>query len=156
MSAGAFVFFDKAILNMFSATGLIDPANVFKMTLHTSSWVPAVAADEVYADVDNELASGNGYTAGGVVLAGVALTQVAGVTKFTFSAPQWSASSGPIPAWRYGVVRASGTLNGKVGPVVGYFVGDTTSGGTDVPATPDGYTLIVTPHANGMLTAEQV
>lgn len=151
MAAGNFVFPDKAKLNFFSATDLLNPANVFKITLHTNTWVPANGTNEVYADATNELATGFGYTAGGITLTGVVLTQTSGVVKFTGSAVTWTAAGGSIPAWRYGVVRASGTLNGKVDPIVGYFVGDATP--ADVPATTTSNTLTVTPNAAGIASA---
>ena len=151
MAAGAFTFPDKAKLNFFSATDLLNPANTFKLTLHTSTWVPSNSTNEVFADATNELATGFGYTAGGITLTSVALTQTAGVVKFTTAAAVWTAAGGSIPAWRYGVVRASGTLNGKVDPIVGYFLGDSTP--ADVPATTTGNTLTVTPSASGILSA---
>ena len=151
MAAGAFVFPDKAKLNFFSATNLVNPANTFKLTLHTNTWVPANSTNEVFADVTNELATANGYTAGGITLTGAALTQTAGVVKFTSAAAVWTASGGSIPVWRYGVVRAVGTLNGKVDPIVGYFLGDATP--ADVPATTTGNTLTVTPNASGIMSA---
>ena len=151
MPAGAYVFPDKAKLNFFSATDLLNPANVFKITLHTSLWVPANATNEVYADLTNELATAFGYTVGGITLTGIALTQTAGVVKFTSAAAVWTAAGGSIPAWRYGVVRASGTLNGKVDPIVGYFLGDNTP--ADVPATTAPNTLTVTMAANGIVSA---
>ena len=151
MAAGAFVFPDKAKLNFFSATDLLNPANTFKLSLHTSSWTPANSTNEVFADCTNELGTANGYTAGGITLGSIALTQTSGVVKFTCAAAVWTASGGSIPAWRYGVVRASGTLNGKVDPIVGYFLGDSTP--ADVPATTTGNTLTVTPNASGILSA---
>ncbi len=151
MASGPFVFFDKAKLNFFSATDLLNPANTFKITLHTSAWTPNNTTHEVFADVTNELATGFGYTAGGITLANDALTQTAGVVKFTCDAAVWTAAGGSIPAWRYGVVRASGTLNGKVDPVVGYFLGD--SAPADVPATTTGNTLTFTPNALGIMGA---
>lgn len=151
MAAGAFVFPDKAKLNMFSATDLLNTANTFKLTLHTSAWTPNNSTNEVYADATNELATANGYTSGGITLANDALTQAAGVVKFMTDPAVWTASGGSIPAWRYGLVRASGTLNGKVDPIVGYFLGDSTP--ADVPATTTGNTLTVTPSASGIMSA---
>lgn len=151
MAAGAFIFPDKAKLNMFSATDLLNPANTFKLTLHTSAWTPANSTDEVYADVTNELATANGYTSGGITLTSVALTQTGGVVKFTCAAAVWTASGGSIPTWRRGVVRAVGTLNGKVDPIVGHFLGDSTP--ADIPATTTGNTLTVTPNASGIMSA---
>jgi hypothetical protein len=153
MAAGAFVFPYKAKLNFFSATGLLG-ANTsnYKIALVASTWTPAPSTDEVWADVSaNEIANGNGYTTGGGALSGVTLNQTTGVVKFTASAFVWTASGGAIPAWRYGVVYYSGTLNAKVNPVVGYFLGD--SAPADVPATSDTNTLTVTPHASGILSA---
>lgn len=151
MAAGNFIFPDKAKLNMFSVTDLLNPANTFKITLHTNSWTPANSTDEVYADLTNELATANGYTVGGITLTSVALTQTAGVVKFTSAAAVWTASGGSIPVWRRGVVRAVGTLNGKVDPIVGHFLGDATP--ADVPATTTGNTLTVTPSASGIMSA---
>lgn len=153
MAAGAFVFPDLARLNFFSATNLLaaNTAN-FKLALVGSAWTPNNSTNEVWADVSaNEIAAGNGYTAGGGTLTGVALTQTAGTVKFTSSAFVWTASGGSIPAWRRGVVYYSGTLNGKVNPIVGHFLGDSTP--ADVPATTDGNTLTVTPNASGILSA---
>ena len=151
MAAGAFIFPDKAKLNFFSATDLLNPANTFKLALVSSAWTPANSTDEVWADVSaNEISATAGYTAGGVTLSSVALTQTSGVVKFTSAAATWT-SSGSFPAWRRGVVYASGTLNGKVNPIVGHFLGDSTP--ADVPVTTDTNTLTVTPHASGIMTA---
>ena len=151
MASGNFVFPAKSKLNMFSATDLLNPANTFKMTLHTSTFVPDDVNNEVYADLANELATANGYTNGGLALTGVALTQTGGVVKFTCAAPVWTASGGSIPAWRTAYVRAVGTLNGKVDPIVGHFIGDSTP--ADIPATTTGNTLTVTPNASGIMSA---
>jgi hypothetical protein len=151
MAQGPFIFPDKAKLNFFSATDLLNPANTFKLTLHTSAWTPNNTTDEVFADVTNELATGFGYTAGGIALASDALTQTAGVVKFTTDAAVWTASGGSIPAWRRGVVRAVGTLNGKVDPIVGHFLADATP--ADMPATTTGNTLTFTPNALGIMGA---
>ena len=151
MAAGAFIFPDKAKLNFFSATDLLNSANTFKLALVSSAWTPANRTDEVWADVSaNEVSATAGYTAGGVTLSSVALTQTSGVVKFTSAAATWT-SAGSFPAWRRGVVYASGTLNGKVNPIVGHFLGDSTP--ADVPITTSGNTLTVTPNASGIVSA---
>jgi hypothetical protein len=153
MAAGAFVFPDLAKLNFFSATNLLgaNTAN-FRLALVTSSYTPNNATNEVWADVSaNEIANGNGYTTGGGTLTGVALSQTSGTVKFTSSAFVWTASGGSIPAWRRGVVYYLGTLNSKVNPIVGHFLGDSTP--ADIPATTVGNTLTVTPNASGILSA---
>ena len=118
----------------------------------TSSYTPNNATNEVWADVSaNEIANGNGYTTGGGTLTGVALSQTSGTVKFTSNAFVWTASGGSIPAWRRGVVYYLGTLNSKVNPIVGHFLGDNTP--ADIPATTVGNTLTVTPNASGILSA---
>ncbi len=148
MAAGNFTVPDKAQLNMVSATNLLAQAT-YKITLHTSTWTPNDSTNEVYADATNELATGFGYTNGGGTLTSVSLTQTAGVVKFTSAAFVWTASGGSIPAWRTALVRAVGTFNGKVDPIVGYFLGDSTP--ADVPATTTGNTLTITPNASGFI-----
>lgn len=154
MAAGALIIPNKAKLNMFSATDLLNPANTFKLALVTSAWTPdnGDTGNEVWGDVSaNEITAGNGYAAGGLALTGVALTQASGTVKFTSSAATWTASSGSIPVWRRGVVYAVGTFNGKVNPIVGHFLGDSTP--ADIPATTVGNTLTVTPNASGLISA---
>jgi hypothetical protein len=154
MAAGAFVFSNLAKLNFFSATDLLNPANTFKLALLSSTWTPAPTTDEVWANMSaNEIATAGqtAYVAGGATLTGVALTQTAGVVKFTSNAQVWTADGTGIPAWHYGLVYASGTLNGKVNPIVGYFLGDATP--ADVPLTTATNTLTITPSASGILSA---
>jgi hypothetical protein len=153
MAAGAFIFPQKAKLNFLEgATGLLKTGSAnYRLALFTSALVPDDATDEVLADLGNEIAAGNGYAAGGGALANVVMNQVAGVVKFTCDPFVWSAVGGSIPAWRYGYVYYLGTLNGKVNPLVGHFVGDSTP--ADIPATTVGNDLTVTPNASGILSA---
>lgn len=153
MAAGAFVFPNLTKLNFFNATNLLNAtAANFRLALVASTWTPAPTTNEVWADVSaNEIANGNGYTTGGGALTSVALTQTSGVVKFTSAAYVWTASGTGIPAWRYGMVYYLGTLNAKVNPLVGYFLGDSTP--ADIPLTTSGNTLTVTPNASGILSA---
>lgn len=149
MAAGAWVVPDKAKLNLVSATDLLSAAT-FKITLHTSTWTPNNATDEVFADATNELSTGNGYTAGGITLSSVTLDQTSGTVKFDCADPVWTASGGSIPAWRRAVIRAVGTINGKVDPIVAHALGDAAP--ADVPATSDGNTLTIQMNASGIIT----
>jgi hypothetical protein len=150
---GAFVFSQLTKLNFFSTTNLLNAtAANYRLALVTSSWVPAPTTDELWAVASaNELANANGYTTGGINPGSIALTQTGGVVKFTGNAVVWTASGTGIPAWRYGVLYYLGTLNGKVNPLVGYFLGDSTP--ADVPLTTSTNTLTITPSASGILTA---
>lgn len=151
MASGPIIIPDKARLNFFSATNLLNPANTFKLALITNTYVPAPSTMEVFADVTNELPTGGGYTAGGITLPNDALTVAGNTVKFTTDPVSWNATGSGIPAWRYGVIYAAGTLNGKVNPIVGYFLGDSTP--ADVPATTAGNPLTFTPNAAGLITA---
>ena len=154
MASGPFVFSQPAKLNFFEgATGLLKNGSaLYRLALITNTWVPAPTTDEVFATMSaNEIAGGTGYTTGGAALTAVTLTQTAGVVKFTSAAQVWTATGGSIAAWRYGLIYYLGTLNGKVNPIVGYFLGDSTP--ADVPATTTGNTLTVTMNASGILSA---
>ena len=153
MAAGSFTFPNLSKLNFFNATDLLGASTSnYKLGLIASTWTPNNATNEVWADISsNEIANGNGYTTGGTALTGVALTQSTGTVKFTSSAAVWTASGAGIPAWRYDVVYYSGTLNGKVNPIVGYFLGDNAP--ADVPVTTTGATLTITPNVSGILSA---
>lgn len=125
-------------------------AGTLKVALITSSWTPdvTVTGNSLFADMSaNDLATANGYTAGGVTPGTLAATAITGGYKFTSANPTWTASGGSIPAWRYAVFYMSGTVWGKVNPVIGYFVGD--SAPADIPATSSGNTLTLTLPAGG-------
>lgn len=161
MASGPVIIPNKPKLNLFNATALLsaNPAN-WRLALVTAAWTPdnGDTGNEVWADVSaNEIASGNGYPAGGVALSSVALTMTSGTVKFTSAAAVLTASGGGIAAWRRGVIYYLGTLNGKVNPLLGHFLGDATggAGGTpqDVPTTTNGTTLTITPNASGLVAA---
>ena len=156
MAAGPFVFSNASKLNFLEgATGLLKNGSTnYRLALVKSTWTPAPSTDELWATVSgNEIATAGqtAYAAGGATLTSVALTQTSGTVKFTSAAQVWTADGTGIPAWRYGVIYYLGTLNGKVNPLVGYFLGDSTP--ADVPLTTAGNTLTVTPNASGILSA---
>ena len=120
-----------------------------KLSALTSLYVPdaSVTGHSVYAELTNELATGNGYTVGGVTLATPAKTAIVGGWKFSSAAASWTASGAGIPAHRYYVMHVLGTLFGLVNPLIGYFIGDNTP--ADIPLTTAGNPLTVTPAAGG-------
>jgi len=155
MPAGAFVVPNLAKLNMLEgATGILRNGSAsYRLALVKSTWTPAPTTNEVWADVSaNEIATAGqtAYVAGGAALTAVTLAQAAGVVKFTSAAQVWTADGTGIPAWRYGVVYYLGTLNGKINPLVAYFLGDATP--ADIPLTTAGNTLTITPNASGILS----
>lgn len=146
MPAGTFTLYQANIddLSLQALAGA-----TLKMTLHTSGYTPSVVTGghSVAADLTNELATGGGYTAGGVTLTNVTVTAVTGGWKISSDDVEWTAGTGGIPAWRYAVLRVDGSLAGKTSPLIGYFVGD--SAPADVPATTEGNPLTITCPAAG-------
>lgn len=147
MASGTFTLFSKnkddiRINDIVGAT--------VKIALVSSAWTPdsSVTGNSVWADMSaNEIAAGNGYTAGGAALASMVATAISGGYKFSSASPSWSASGGNIPAWRYAVIYVVGTLWGMTNPVIGYFVGDSTP--ADIPATTSGNSLTINTPAGG-------
>jgi hypothetical protein len=119
----------------------------FKVTLHTSGYTFA-ATHNVYADLTNELSTAVGYTNGGVALAGVTWTQSGGTATFDANDTTWTASGGSIVA-RRAVIRAIGTFNTQVDPLVASILLDTTP--ADVTTT-DTNVLTLQYNASGIFT----
>lgn len=89
-------------------TGSIDlDTDTFKLLLATSSYVPDLDAHDFRNDVTNELATANGYTAGGVTLTSVTVTYDAASDQVRFDCadPSWT-FTGAV-TFRYGVVYKS-------------------------------------------------
>lgn len=105
------------IFNAFR-TGIADgtfglDADTLKCALLTGSYTPD-ATDEVFADLSGEV-SGDGYTAGGAVLAGVTWTRNGAVAKLDATDPQWTEASFTA---RYAVIYKSGTANSLTNPLI--------------------------------------
>lgn len=129
-------------------------AATIKAALVTSAWTPDAdeSGNDLWADISaNEIANGNGYTTGGVTLANKSLATIANGYRWTSDPITWTASGSGIPAHRYVVFYASGSLWGKTNPLLFYFLGD--SAPADVPLTAAGNPLQYSPHAtNGWIT----
>lgn len=149
MPAGPVIVPQRAHINLFNATALLSTnAAQWRLALMTSAWVPNDATDELFGDISsNEIAGANGYSSGGFALTGVTLSLVAGNVRFTSAQAQWTATGGSIAAWRRAALYYLGTVNGKLNPLLGHFLGDQTN--IDVPATTVGNPLTITPNANG-------
>lgn len=147
MAAGTLILFSK---NKDRLSEIDMAAGVPKLALVTSAYVPdaTVAGHSLWADISaNEIATGQGYTVGGVTLTTPVATAITGGFKFSSGAAVWTASGTGIPAHRYYVLYMLATLWGRVNPVIGYFVGDATP--ADIPLTTAGNTLTITPAAGG-------
>lgn len=118
-----------------------------KVTLHTSSYTFA-ATHNVYADLTNELSTANGYTNTGLALASITWGQSGGTATFDAADSVWTASGGSIVA-RRAVIRAVGTFNAQVDPLLASILLDTTP--ADVTTT-TGNTLTLQWNASGIFT----
>jgi len=149
--ASSITLYDNAVERSLNAKNLLLPTGTFKITLHTSTYTFS-AAHAAYADLTNELSTGFGYTAGGGTLTTPVITlTTTNDAKFDADDYVWTAAGGSIPAWRCAVIRRSDTVDGVIGPLIAYIVGNTT-GPTDIPATTDTNTLTVAFAAGGIIT----
>lgn len=123
-------------------------SNAFKVTLHNSTYTPNASTHTVLADATNQLSTANGYTSGGATLGTVTWTRSGGTVTFDAADVVWTASGAGITA-RYAVISATGTLNGRVDPLVAYILLD--SAPADVTATA-GNTFTLAFNALGIFT----
>lgn len=152
MTAGALQVYgaNKDVINLSDLVG----APLY-MGLVDSGYVPngLATGHTTWTEVSAfEIAAGNGYTAGGVALASLALAITSGNVGWKLSSADaaWTASGGDMPAWRYGILYVnSASFWGKSYPLVAYFLGDAAI--VDVPATPNTYTLYVSCPSTGWL-----
>ena len=111
------------------ATAVIDfSADVFNIILMESGFVFNIDDDEDYADVvGEELPNGNGYTTGGNILAGVAVTEddTDDRAEITWNATSWTAAGGSIGPAAGAIIYDQTAAND---PIVGFidFGGDYT------------------------------
>ncbi len=148
MAAGKFKVYEQGKKHLSDGTFDLD-SNTFKITLHSSaSNANTLSTSSAFSDITNELTTANGYTAGGITLTSVTWTNSSGTMTFTCAAVTWTASGGSIAA-RFAVIRASGTLNSIVDPILAVCLMDTTP--ADVSAT-NGNTLTITPNGSGLFT----
>jgi len=76
----------------------------YQMSLHTATFTPNVDTMDFQDDLTNEVANGNGYNTGGVVLSSMTLTydSTTDQIRWDFADPTWTFSAST--SWRYGVV----------------------------------------------------
>lgn len=126
------------------ATKQIDFANdTFKMILMDTGFTFNPDTHHGYSDVSgSELSTGNGYTAGGETMAGVAVTEndSTDLTEITWNNVTWTASGGPIGPSPGAIIYDDTPTTPQADPLIGYidFGGDQTQadGGVATVANP--------------------
>lgn len=89
--------------------------DTFKLALLDNTHV-FDATDTVFSDVSgDEIAAGNGYTAGGETLTAVTYVQTSGTVKFDANDVVFTASGGPIATSRFAVLYDTTATNALLG-----------------------------------------
>ena len=111
-----FVKYNAFIQNL--GRGVIDlDADVLKIALTNTA--PNAATHGVLADI-TEIAAGNGYSAGGSVVANNAFAQVTGTGTLTGDDVVFTAAGGAIASFRYAVLY-SDTPTAPADPLIAYW-----------------------------------
>lgn len=80
--------------------------HTLKVTLHTSSYVPDIDADEFLSDLTDEIAGSGGYTTGGATIGSLASgIDTSGDFAYLDGNDAFWTGLTPSAAFRYGVVR---------------------------------------------------
>jgi hypothetical protein len=149
-AAGKYKIYDLAKFRIGNLTIDLSDGTNWKAALFqsTSNCNTLGVGTGVYGDLTNEVAGVNGYTTGGVAVAGISWTNAAGVETFTFTSPAWSASGGNIVA-RFLVFYKNATVNTIVKPLLCVVLLDTTP--ADITIV-DGRTTTINTNASGVFT----
>lgn len=96
----------RSVLNMAGGDAAGDGpmdllSDTIKLTLHTSTYTPNQATNEVKADATNELSTGGGYTAGGATLASKTYATSSLTTSFDAADVTYTGFTG---TFRYAVI----------------------------------------------------
>lgn len=120
--------------------------DTIKATLHTSTYVPNQATDEFFSSATNELATANGYTAGGFTLASKSLTIAALLISLKAGAISWTASGTLTARW---LVIRKDTGTAGTSPLLAYVLLDSAPADISVGSPT---VLTITPDAtNGVI-----
>lgn len=151
MAAGKWKVYEYA--KKYFGDGTLDFDNTGNMQMalfqSTSNADTLSVGTGIFGDLTNEVATANGYTAGGVALTGEAWTQSGGTATFDCDNVVWTSTGGAITA-RFAVIYVNATVNSIVKPIIAVSLLDTTP--ADVTVTGVGNTLTVQINASGVFT----
>lgn len=137
-------WFTRAFISNFEKEANFS-TDTIKAQLHTVTWSPAQNTDRYRSNLDNEVAAGDGYTAGGVTLGTKSLANTANVVAFDHADPEWTATGDGFTA-RYMVTYDDTPATDAEKPLYWWmdFGADETASG--------GGTFTVQMHADGAAT----
>jgi hypothetical protein len=126
------------------STGGIDlDTDTLKVALVTSSYTPNIAhevwnpgTDNAADPSHNEVATGSGYTTGGITLASPVVTN----SKIDFTDPVWTSLT---KTFRYAVCYVDKTVGSLTAPLLFYVLLDTTP--ADIVSSGSNYTIQINP-----------
>jgi hypothetical protein len=147
---GPWVVFNAAKLKFLNQTLKLN-SDTFNIILCNSSQALTAAFSGTsgnceYSDLTGELATANGYVAGGNALSGVSLTETSGVVTFTSTNPSWTLTGGGI-TFKYAVIRDVTDPSGGL-----VFFCDMDTGGGSVSPLSGTLTLAISP--SGIVTLQ--
>jgi hypothetical protein len=115
-------WFGPALAGQFSnvAARRVDwGTDTIKVTLHTSSYTPTQDTHDFHADLTNEVATGDGYTTGGVTLGSKTAVYDAASNTLRLDAadPSWTFTA--LKTFRYAVIWKDTTVS-ATSPLLGW------------------------------------
>lgn len=118
-------WYGSALLGQFSTTAArrVDwVTDSITVTLHTSTYTPNQDTHVFQSDLTNELANGNGYTTGGIVLSSktTAYDTTSNETRLDAADVTWTFSGGVAKAFQYAVVWSNTAGASTTDPLLGY------------------------------------
>ncbi len=145
MAAGAFTFYNFAKKYIGDATIDLD-TNTFAMSLHTSATNCADITLTAFGELNNEVASANGYSSSGKNLASLTWTVGASAKEYRWDAADliWTASGGNIANVKFAVIRKVGAS------ALDSFLVCFSQLSTSQFTVTTGNTLTIAPSANGI------
>lgn len=114
-------WYGTPIKNIFNGANPVDwDTDTVKVALATASYSPDQDAHDFFNDITNELATENGYTAGGATLTSCEVKSEGATNEVQLKAANvvWTVTTASITA-RYAIVYKS-TGTGSTSPLLGY------------------------------------
>lgn len=127
-------------LGIYTKNGTVDlTSSDIKLALLTDSYTPDLDAHEVWGDVSsNEVADGDGYTAGGAQLPNGTVTRSGSIVK-------WDADdvtfAGLTKTFKYGILYVDATVNSVEKPLIAVIDFDDSATDATITVTDAAYTV---------------